>query len=410
MKPRGRHVRARKRHPLLIGVGVAIVVAVGIAANIPAGTARPSRPGITLDGVPPPMPDPAPPTPQLDASSPQLRPGAQPQPQPQPQPTGAPTAPGIAIASAAIDLPDPFLLETGGNYYLYVSSAFGDTRMENVPVLEGSPGNWRRLADALPVLPPWAVPTAQGGTTWAPEVHRFGNHYVLYFASTLRGSSSVKPLHCIGIAASFSGSPTGPFVPARAPFICDPSQGGDIDAQVFVDPRGPSGPSQPNYLVWKSDNNSTPGDGDPHVWVQPLSNDGLSLLGHPTEIFEAHLTWQNSVVEAPQLVQSPDLSVWLIYSAGSFAGTSYVIGVARCAGPLGPCTAESAPFIASNAQGAGPGEQTVFTADDGSTWLLYNPWSADIPDEWTRPVEAVRVGWAPSGPYVAQAGTFPSPS
>jgi beta-xylosidase len=316
-----------------------------------------------------------------------------------PEPTSTPAAPGIVIAAAKFDLPDPFLFAAGGTAYLYVSTAFGNPT-QNVPILKGRPGHWGRSRDALPSLPPWAVPAKEGGLTWAPEVHRFEGVYVLYFSSTLRSNPKQ---HCIGAATS--ASPAGPFAPLAQPFICDTTHGGDIDAQVFVDRSGA------DYVLWKSDNNSTPGDGVPAIWARPLSADGLHLLDQPTRIYgPEHPSWQAKLVEAPQMIASPDGRVWLFYSAGvGFDHSDYAMGVASCAGPLGPCSDVSdGPLVGSNRQGAGPGEETVFSARDGSTWLLYNPWSTRVDYQWVRPAEAVRINWGATGPYVGEAGSFPS--
>jgi beta-xylosidase len=194
------------------------------------------------------------------------------------------------------------------------------------------------------------------------------------------------------------------------PFICQRSLGGDIDAELFVDKNGPDGPAHPNYLIWKSDNNSTPGDGTPTIWAQPLSNDGRHLLGQAVAISTPDQAWQRGLIEAPQMELAPDGTVWLFFSAGQGFTAYYGMGALRCKGPLGPCSsAASKPMLTTNQQGAGPGEETYFTANDGSDWLLYSPWYTGDPIAPDRPVEAARIGWGPSGPYVAAAGTFPKP-
>jgi hypothetical protein len=323
------------------------------------------------------------------------------------QPTSTPDAPGIVVATAPFDLPDPFLLDAKGKYYLFVSTAFGNTKLK-VPVLTGTPGHWSKAKDALSSLPSWATPNSSKGTEWAPTVHKFGATYVMYYSPTVRGALPVQ--HCIGIATS--QSPAGPFQPQTNPFICNRTEGGDIDAEVFVDPAGVNGPSHPNYLIWKSDNNSTPGDGTPGIWAQPLSNNGLKLTGQRVRIYQANLPWQHNLIESPQMVRSPDGGIWLFYSASGFYSPDYAMGVATCIGPLGPCSdVSSTPLVASNSQGPGPGEETAFTAADGSTWLIYNPWAASLffTNSFYRPAQGIRIGWNGTGPYVAEAGTFPSP-
>ena len=320
-------------------------------------------------------------------------------------------APGISIAWAKFDLPDPFLLDVGGTYYLYLSSAFGDST-QNVPVLKGAPGHWsKRPIDAVPDLPAWTAgdPTKSGltGFSWSPAVYKIGDHYVMYFAPQVRGSTPTQ--HCIAIA--LSPDPAGPFLVDPAPFVCQRNLGGDIDPQLFVDPHGPDGPTRPDYLIWKSDNNSTPGDGVDTIWAQPLSNDGSTLEGRPVPIFTPDESWQRPLVEAPQMALSPTGALWLFFSAGEgFFTPNYGMGAVRCTGPLGPCSDPlPGPLITSNAQGAGPGEETYFVGPQGSDWLLYSPVHTGDLAYLVRPVEAARIAWRGSVPYVAQPGTFPAP-
>jgi hypothetical protein len=217
-------------------------------------------------------------------------------------------------------------------------------------------------------------------------------------------------MHCIGVAVA--DSPMGPFNPSPNTLVCHPEHGGDIDPQLVVDPAGPNGPAQPNYLIWKSDNNSSPGLGPPEFLAQPLSNDGLAVTGQPTRIYWPRQAWQRSLLEAPQMVKDPYGRLWLFYSGGGiFNDPKYAMGFAQCASPLGPCyDTTTAPLIGSNRQGVGPGEETVFQGPDGSTWLLYNPWYAGQIYNWVRPAEAARIVWSHAGPSVAiPPGSFPAP-
>jgi hypothetical protein len=261
----------------------------------------------------------------------------------------------------------------------------------------------------MPEVPAWAVPTSAGGRTWDPYVVRLGDTYVMYVAPQLRDHHPVA--HCIGVAVSHS--PRGPFVPvAGPPLVCQMWLGGDIDAQVFSDPHGPRGAAHPNYLVWKSDNNDLPGSGPTTIWAAPLSNDGLALTGKAVAIFRPDRAWEDPVLEAPQMTEAPNGTDWLFFSGGDgFYTPRYAMGAAKCAGPLGGCHDTSAgPLISSNAQGSGPGEETVFVGADHSTWVLYNPWHTGELEAFIRPAEAARIGWDTRGPYVAEAGRFPSPS
>jgi len=303
-----------------------------------------------------------------------------------------PSAPGFTINSGS-DQPDPFMYQQGGRYYLFTSD---DKVPQNVPVRSGTQvGQWGVPRDALPDPPAWATP----GITWAPDVARFGNHYVLYFTSQLRGVSPATM--CIGDAISTAVA--GPYLASPVPFICQQSLGGSIDPRVFDDADG-----QPS-MIWKSDQNARSKTADTQIYSQPLSADGLRLLGQPAAIFGPDESWQGHIVEAPQLVLVRG-NYFLFYSGGWFNQPGYSIGAARCAGPLGPCRDDSsAPLLGSNAQGEGPGEESVFSNAAG-LWLLYTPFSSTLPLPGPpRPVAVAHLGFAPSGPYLAAPLAVPGP-
>jgi beta-xylosidase len=295
-----------------------------------------------------------------------------------------PATPGFTIDSGA-DQPDPFMYQQQGQYYLFTSQ---DKVPQNVPVRSGtSVGQWGAPTDALPDPPAWAV----SGVTWAPDVAQFGTHYVLYFTSQLQGVSPATM--CIGDAISTAVA--GPYLAAPTPFICQQSLGGSIDPRVFTDATG-----EP-YMIWKSDQNAHSNTANTQIYSQPLRADGLALSGQPTAIFGPDESWQGHIVEAPQIVLVRG-NYFLFYSGGWFNQPGYSIGAARCAGPLGPCAdTSSAPLLGSNAQGQGPGEESVF-ANAAGLWLLYTPFSSTLPLPGPpRPVAMAHLGFGPSGPYLA---------
>ena len=313
----------------------------------------------------------------------------------QPPPTARPLAPGTWITSvnaALLDQSDPFVLVRVGRYFLFTSK---DGPAVNLPVRSADAlGQWGPVGDALPELPQWAAP----GWAWAPDVHRFGSHYVLYFTTLLRG---VTPsTMCIGDAVS--DRITGPYRARAKPLICQLFLGGSIDPRTYVDADGQA------YLLWKSDQNARSHTVPTAIFSQPLSPDGLRLLGVPAQIFEPDESWQGSIVEAPQLLRIQG-AYYLFYSGFWFNQPTYAIGAARCIGPLGPCAdTAAAPLLASNEQGTGPGEESVFE-DDHGIWLLYSPFHSPVPVAgMARPATVARLGFGPSGVYLAATPTTPA--
>ena len=307
-----------------------------------------------------------------------------------PAPSAVPFAPGLPVASGQ-DESDPVAIVADGHYVLLTSGRPGLPPV-NVPVSVSSDfATWSPATDALPVLPAWAVP----GYTWAPDLHRFGSHWMLYFTAMLRGTRPA--VQCIGSAVGTD--PTGPFVASPVPFICQLGMGGSIDPRVFVDADGST------WMLWKSDQNIGGATTPTLIWSQRLAPDGRTLVGVPAAILRPDEPWQGTIVEAPDLVRAGS-AYWLFYSGNWFNQPAYAIGAARCAGPLGPC-ADTSPFplLATNLQGSGPGEASAFE-DAGGIWLLYSPWRslAPKPDLPPRPVFVTRLCVGQRGPYLAAGG------
>ncbi len=222
---------------------------------------------------------------------------------------------------------------------------------------------------------------------------------MLYFTSQLRGVSPATM--CIGDAISTAVA--GPYLASPVPFICQQSLGGSIDPRVFDDADG-----QP-YMIWKSDQNARSKTADTQIYSQPLSADGLRLLGQPTAIFGPDESWQGHIVEAPQLVLVRG-SYFLFYSGGWFNQPGYSIGAARCAGPLGPAATTPrrrswAPMPRARVPVRSRCSPTR-PASGSSTPRSARPSRCPgRPVRWRWPTSAS----APSGPYLAAPLAVPGP-
>jgi GH43 family beta-xylosidase len=301
------------------------------------------------------------------------------------------SAPGRVVLSGP-DAPDPFVLVDGAAQYLYTSN--GTLTTVNVPAYTLLPDNrFGDRTDVLPTLPPWSF----GGFTWAPDVREVKGGWALYFTAAVRGAE--PPMQCIGDA--FGSDPLGPFRPAPQELICQRDHRGSIDPRTFVDAGGNL------WLYWKSDDNAYPqipwttGRGVAGIYAQRLSANGKELLGKPRLVLQPTLRWERTIAEAPDMVLEQG-RYWMFYSANWFNSTAYAIGVARCEGPIGPCPPTSSePLLASNSQGLGPGEPSVFE-DSGGFFMLYNPWKSNDPDPTpNRPVVITRIGFTSTGAYLA---------
>jgi hypothetical protein len=307
----------------------------------------------------------------------------------QPPPSANPSAPGQLVPSGE-NRSDAFLFLDQGRYYLYTS---GTTVIPflNIPVSSTTDFiHWSAPVDAMKTLPAWAAEPY----TWAPDIHRFGSEYVLYFTGYLKALDE----QCIGVATG--ATPLGPFTAAPQPFICQSGLSGTIDPRVFTDSSGT------NWMLFKSDQNAHASPTPTTLWSQRLTSDGLGLVGNPTALMSPDEPWQGTVIEAPDMIEVNGV-YWLAYAANWFNQPAYGIGVAWCAGPSGPCAdVSNHPLLTSNAQGSGPGEPS-FYQDATGVWMLYTP-VMSLPGDPPRPVYVTRVGFAPAGAYLAAGGPPPA--
>jgi hypothetical protein len=252
------------------------------------------------------------------------------------------------------DFADPAVIVVKGTYFAYgTNSTAGNIQiMESTDLLK-----WKKAGDALPTLASWATP----GQTWAPSVIHLKRSYVLYYTV----ASAASKVQCISVATA--KKPQGPFVDSSTgPLECQANLGGSIDAAPYLDPAG-----QP-FLTWKSNG----GDGQPAtIWAQALDPQGTALEGpKPTELLQPSQSWEGSVVEAPTMLDD-DGSYFLFYSGNNWDSADYAIGVARCAGALGPCVKPmSQPLFGSQPNLQGPGGETVFTDDEGQLEMAFQAW------------------------------------
>lgn len=273
------------------------------------------------------------------------------------------------------NFPDAFILPNGSQFIAY-STNDGP----NVPIAVSSdlihwsfardPLNPGKKLDALPKLGRWA----KRGSTWAPEVLHLEDHYLLYYAA----NDAAKNEECVGVAVA--SNPLGPFTDNNPePLVCQASLGGTIDPDVFRDSDGKL------YLYFKNDGNRV--GKDTAIWAQQLAADGLSLAGEPIELIKDDQAWEHHIVEAPTMIRSP-AGYQLFFSGASFGWnpeegglSSYGIGYASCAGPLGPCTdSPDNPILHSFYDRdagclSGPGHQSIFRVGE-RMFISFHAWEA----------------------------------
>ncbi len=280
--------------------------------------------------------------------------------------------------SYPFDFPDPSVIRVGHEYYAYgTNSAAGAIQVIESPDLT----SWTVVGDALPSLPWWA----QAGETWGPSVLQIGDSFDMYVALAQSGTGH----ECIALATSTS--PTGPFTDSSFfPVTCF-GPGGATDPYPFVGQDGHP------YLAFATV--AAPGTAEPTtVYSAPLSADGTTLAGAPSALLAPDQPWQGGVVEGPAMLLTGG-RYFLFYSANNWRTAAYAVGVADCAGPLGPCTDGAAnPVLASGPGLEGPGGPAFVSGPHGTLWMAFHAWlpgATGFPNP--RPLFFRRVALTPAG-------------
>jgi len=240
---------------------------------------------------------------------------------------------------------DPGVLREGDHWYLTCTGGSGGNLFpiyESTDLLHWTQAGW--------IFPAGTGPSWASGNYWAPELHVIGGQHVAYFAA-LDGAHNA-----VGVATA--PSVLGPYTDRGTPLVARSTS--VIDPHAFVAPNGAP------YLYFKL-------EGAPDtIWGHGLTGDGTALVpGSSTQLLAADATWEHGVVEAPWMIESAG-TYYLMYSGGAYCNSTYAVGVARGASPLGPFAKRSAPILPSGTNWVGPGHNSVTVGPDGLTYIVYH--------------------------------------
>ena len=267
-------------------------------------------------------------------------------------------------------LADPAVLFHAGTYYLYPTGT-GDSRGFDVYAST----DLRRWTKGPRVLQLDAI------HVWAPDVFRDADdgQFYLYYSANFRVGVAVAP------------DPMGPFED-RGILVEDA-----IDPHLLRDDDGTY------YLYfealtdpWETARGLSIPTG--RIFVQPMATP-LELRGAPQLLLEPDESWERGllrIVEGPWMLKR-DGRYYLMYSGNAAFSSSYAIGYAVAASPMGPFEKHPANPIAARGGGVfGPGHNSVVTGPDGELWMIYHQ-KASSDWAWDRYICIDRLRWGSEG-------------
>jgi xylan 1,4-beta-xylosidase len=285
------------------------------------------------------------------------------------------------------DYPDPSVIRVGRDYW---ATATTSQWAPIFPLLHSTDlVNWESRGAVFQTPPSWSA-----GSYWAPEISADGGRFFVYYTARKKEG----PL-CVAVADA--ARPEGPYTD-RGALVCQ--EAGSIDAVAVRDENGR------RYLVWKEDGNSR--KLPTLLWAQPLSDDGVRLVGEKTEILRNEAPWEAHLVEGPYILRRGDWS-YLFYSADACCGRrcNYKLGVARSRRLLGPWERfPGNPILAGNEQWKCPGHGTIVQDQAGRTYLLYHAYEASTFEFVGRQGLLDEVTWNADGWPAINSGKGPSGS
>lgn len=296
-----------------------------------------------------------------------------------------PSLPSLAVASSSkaqlvhnplndpttgkpLSCPDPSVIRLPHRAYTYFMVCTSDFAKRAFPIWGSRDGTrWKRLGSVFPngSAHSWSIPAGHAhGRYWAPDLHHFDNHWVLYYAAELNGHqrATLDPApqgeFAIGVATTANLSSghwhasllhySGQFNTIPAQYGSREHKGGVIDPNEFWNPV-----TGQRYLVFAKQSNQ--------IFLGTLDPTGTQLTPSIRLIMKPSTTWECANVRGTCTIEGP-IGYWhgnvayIMYSASSTWAGTYTVGVAASVAPfIVPFTKDPSPILASSNDLLGPG-------------------------------------------------------
>ena len=262
--------------------------------------------------------------------------------------------------------PDPWVVWWKGFYYYSNSSGKNLTLRKTADITD-----LRRAEKKVVWTPepghPWS------NELWAPELHRWGSKWYIYFAA----DSGENKFHRIYVVENDSDDPTAGTWTLKGK-VSDASDKWAIDATTF-EVKGE------HYMVWSGWQGDK--DGEQDLYIAHMSNPWTldstrTMISQPTFAWEEHgdLPGRHvNVNEGPEFISHGE-KMFIVFSASGCWTNFYGLGVLEARSGANPLDAKSwrkidHPFLSTDASSHafGPGHNGFFKSPDGQQdWIIYH--------------------------------------
>ncbi len=278
----------------------------------------------------------------------------------------APTSPNTFTDPLLHNGPDPWVVYWKGFYFYSNSTGRNLTLRKTADITDLRDAETKAVWTPEPGHP-WSK------EIWAPELHRWGNKWYIYFAADAGANAS----HRIYVVENPNDDPTEGTWTLKGK-VADATDKWAIDADQF-ELHGQ------HYLLWSGWKGDV--DGEQDIYIAHLSNPWTidsprTLISQPTYPWEEHgdLPGRHvNVNEGPEFI-AHGKHMFVVYSASGCWTDFYSLGAVEASTSANPLDAASwtkinHPFLSTDpaSQAFSPGHNGFFKSPDGTQdWIIYH--------------------------------------
>lgn len=223
---------------------------------------------------------------------------------------------------------------------------------------------------------------------WAPELHRVGNHWYIYFAA----DDGRNRNHRMYVLESRQG-PLGPYE-LKGKLTAFRQDLWAIDGTIVEF-------GEVLYFAWSG----WPGrkNGRQNIYLSRMQNP-WTLEGEPVLVSQPQFGWESWINEGPQFLKRGE-KLFLVYSANRSWSDAYCLGLLELSGP-DPLVSEawsksSRPVFQSvvhhkKSAAIAPGHNSFFWDAEGRSWIVYHV-AKYRGSGWKREIRAQEWRWSDNG-------------
>ncbi|KAM0421245.1 hypothetical protein ACHAPT_010967 [Fusarium lateritium] len=261
---------------------------------------------------------------------------------------------------------DPHIAYHDGMYYL-TSTTWTDVRITAASTIEGL-----KTAESHVIWSDRSNPS-RACNFWAPEIHKVGDHWYVYFSASVCNADwgIVLPSLRVYVLEGGTENPLSADYDISGPIVPPNYNAGMLDATLF-DIEGTK------YFLFSAVDGPESPDGA-SLWIAELLSP--TTCGNATMIAAPEFDWEqedSAVLEGPYGIISPAGTIYVVYSADSCNTPAYKLGVMKFTAGADPLDPESwtkftEPIFQTMNGLYGPAHNAFFKSPDSTEdWQVFH--------------------------------------